>query len=1216
MPRSRINDWKAKTAIVSAAVIGLLKEFSVNLVANTSPFSKWLERHQYVVNGLIVVLFLIVIVPLFLKTPKGPASELTPEELEHRRRSLAQATQRWARSLLRQPLYRASRLDVVFADMPCSVDTDDLITLCYQEVDREPTPLPPETRLVDLYRVHNNLLVLGAAGSGKSTLLAELALSSLDELALSGFQTVPVFFNLSSWSPHAKSFDEWLIAQFNQPTYGIKSGEAEQLIRSKPLLLLLDGLDEVQSNYRNECVKFINNFRANNGIHHVVVSSQLKVYKTLEIELNLTKAVSIQSLPEATIRRYLSEGGVPLAPLLKIWDGDPTVRELLSTPLMLNIAFTAIQKGTSSQILATGSLEERRDALLANFVERMLQPRKQADHHDDARKGLFGWHDPRDRDHADTEVDTFNQPRTIHWLSWLASTLKKNNKPVFYLEDLQFAWLPTRRQQLLTKAAAAIFFGIVFTLFLSLGFGVVSKIGQSDWLAVILTDVPRVLLISSVVGLLLGTVLTLLELRPVEAPRFRLAKLKSSFSRAMRSGLKIGLIGGVTFGIALMVGVALGGQRQIEVFGWMFLGGFLVFGLLMGLIVGLISWITTEDVEIRKEPNQGTHNSLRSAGIAFLAGACFGLLGAQLGDDKFERLSLGLTYGLFGAFLAGLFGGGAFVIKYWIVRIALWVNGLAPLQYVRFLKSSQQHSFLWQNGGGYVFLHGLLRDYLASINLLDERDASRSTALLLAAGVSSGHPEPWQRFAKANAVLRARRERILVSCLVVAVLLGTATLSSYFRARHRAAVSKMNGGNASFAYGDEFTASLEYNDAYALDSQYAQAQERDAVVRGDDYAKKTDSSHAIAEYKRAIEMDPDDSKAHYQLVKAYESKSDRDSAIAELRNVIKLKPKDASLYNELGDLFAAKYQYQPALDQYRKAVALKHDDVEFHQNLVGMMILTWQYDAALAEANDLLTLKPNDAQILYGYGWLLFLRGRDEASIAAMRRALLLDPAFAQAHNDLGYVLNLRAQYGEAVEELQKAILYNPDLSLAHVNLGFALDQEGQHRSAMIEYTIAQTAYRKTLAADPNDAEAHLGLAFIASRQDHYHLAWLEFLKSTTNPYVLNDSNVQRELSFGLAINKFYDPAISYAEEILKKVPDDPDVLQIVAFSLARKGDLADALDKYDRASRADPTNSVIHLQTAQVLARLGRAQDAQQERSEAYRLNPDLKRYSYRSIF
>jgi len=1209
MPRSRLNDWKV-------AVSGLLVAFLIGVLASAVPISDLLKKHPYIFSGLVVAAVSVVIFLALWIHPKDSGSELRPEYLENRRRHLAKATQRLAKSLLEQPLYRASRLDVVFTDMPYSVDTDDLITLYYQEVDRETTPIPPETRLVDLYKDHVNLLVLGAAGSGKSTLLAELALSSYDERAHTDFQTFPVFFNLSSWSTHTKSFDEWLITQFHQPTYGIPPNVAEQLIKSTPLLLLLDGLDEVKGEYRNACVESINGFLATNGIHHVVVSCQLKPYENLKIELKPTRAIGIKSLPEVTIRRYLSEGGAPLAPLSEIWDADATVRELLSTPLMLNIAFMAIQKGTSSQIFTTGSLEERRDALLANFVMRMLQPRKQADNHGDSRKRLFDWHEPQDRNHPDIDVDRFNQPQTIHWLAWLASTLKKNNKPVFYLEDLQFGWLPTRRQQLLTKAAAAILFAIVFTLFFSLGFGFVSQIGKFDWLANALTDLPRVILVSSVVGLILGVFLASWDLRPVEAPRFRLAKLKSSFFIAIRSGLRIGVIGGVTFGIAMMVSLAFQGQRRMEVYGWTFLAGFLGFGLLIGLIVGLISWITTEDVVVRKEPNQGTRNSLRSAGIAALSAAvCFGILGAQLGDDKFEKLSIGLTYALFGAFLAGIFGGGAFIIKNWVVRVALWVNGRAPFQYVQFLKSSYRHSFLWQAGGGYVFLHGLIRDYLASINLSDELDPSPSTVLLLAAAAPSVHPERWQGFAKAQSILRARRERLLGSGLVVALMLGTASLWPYYMARHRAAVLAMKNGDSLFAKND-FFASVEYNNADELDHQFFQEQERDVVARGDTYSKKTDLTPAIAEYKRAIEMDPNDWKAHYQLAKAYETKYDRNSAIAELQYVIKLKPNDAGPYKELGDLFAAEYQYQPAINQYRKAVALKPDNVEFHQNLTEMMNITWQYDAALVEANVLLTLRPNDAKILRDYGWLLFLRGRDEASIAAMRRALSLDPAFAQAHNDLGYILNLRAQYGAAVEELQKAILYNPDLSWAHVNLAFALDQEAQHRSAMLEYSKAQTAYRKILAANPNDPAAHLGLAFIASRQKNYHLAWIEYSLSESDVYALLDSNVRREVSYGLAMNKYYDPAISFAEDILNKVPDNPDVLQILGFSLARKGDLAGALDKYDRASRVDPTNSVIHLQKAQVLTSLGRAQDAQQERSVAYRLNPDLRRYPYRSVF
>jgi hypothetical protein len=83
---------------------------------------------------------------------------------------------------------------------------------------------------------------------------------------------------------------------------------------------------------------------------------------------------------------------------------------------------------------------------------------------------------------------------------------------------------------------------------------------------------------------------------------------------------------------------------------------------------------------------------------------------AQPGKDLFAALAVGLTIGLTVAFV---FGGQA-CLSHYALRMVLWRIGAMPLDTVRFLDYASERIFLRKVGGGYIFVHRLLQDYLAA----------------------------------------------------------------------------------------------------------------------------------------------------------------------------------------------------------------------------------------------------------------------------------------------------------------------------------------------------------------------------------------------------------------------------------------------------------------------------------------------------------------------
>jgi hypothetical protein len=97
-----------------------------------------------------------------------------------------------------------------------------------------------------------------------------------------------------------------------------------------------------------------------------------------------------------------------------------------------------------------------------------------------------------------------------------------------------------------------------------------------------------------------------------------------------------------------------------------------------------------------------------------------GVIGGVMGGVS-EGLIFGLSFGLmvglifslsFGL-MVGLRNGGVACIQHFILRLILYRNGYIPWNYAQFLDYATDRLFLQRVGGGYRFMHDLLRQHFA-----------------------------------------------------------------------------------------------------------------------------------------------------------------------------------------------------------------------------------------------------------------------------------------------------------------------------------------------------------------------------------------------------------------------------------------------------------------------------------------------------------------------
>ncbi|MBO0800809.1 MAG: tetratricopeptide repeat protein, partial [Blastocatellia bacterium] len=229
---------------------------------------------------------------------------------------------------------------------------------------------------------------------------------------------------------------------------------------------------------------------------------------------------------------------------------------------------------------------------------------------------------------------------------------------------------------------------------------------------------------------------------------------------------------------------------------------------------------------------------------------------------------------------------------------------------------------------------------------------------------------------------------------------------------------------------------------------------------------------AIAEFRRATEIEPKLAPAFVNLGQAYMEKRDYGDAIAPLKRALELNQDLAGARQLLGyALLAAGYAAEaiPYLEQVNEQGALGIAQLE-----------TGRLPEAVSNLQAALAKRPNDPDLLYYLGRASGLLSKDvtDALISAYpgsfrahqalgenyfalrrlpeaekeyREALRLRPEVPGLHLALGQVYAIGAQWVKAEEEFRAEAGLQPGSSEAAYRLGSALLQQGKSQAAQAE---------------------------------------------------------------------------------------------------------------------------------------------------------------------
>ena len=191
--------------------------------------------------------------------------------------------------------------------------------------------------------------------------------------------------------------------------------------------------------------------------------------------------------------------------------------------------------------------------------------------------------------------------------------------------------------------------------------------------------------------------------------------------------------------------------------------------------------------------------------------------------------------------------------------------------------------------------------------------------------------------------------------------------------------------------------------------------------------KKWDEAIAVFTKIIRLEKAPErKANAYNERGNAYSLKEAYDRAIADFDKAIALNPQAAAAYRHRGLAYLAKRNHGHAIADFDKAIALNPQATAAYSDRGLAYLAKRNHGHAIADCDKAIALNPQDAAAYSVRGVAYWVKGSHGRAIADFDKAIKLNPQDAAAYSARGIAHRVKGAYGRAIADFDKAIKLNP----------------------------------------------------------------------------------------------------------------------------------------------------------------------------------------------
>src|SRR5438093_214412 len=215
---------------------------------------------------------------------------------------------------------------------------------------------------------------------------------------------------------------------------------------------------------------------------------------------------------------------------------------------------------------------------------------------------------------------------------------------------------------------------------------------------------------------------------------------------------------------------------------------------------------------------------------------------------------------------------------------------------------------------------------------------------------------------------------------------------------------------------------------------------------------------------------------HFSKARLLDDQGQPSQAIDEYKKALELEPNNSEILSEMAESYLRNNRLREAVDAAQKAIQADRDNVEAHKLLTTVYLQVIgranaqqppsaeTINNAIHEFEEIVRIDPTERQSFLMLGRLFQIKGDRAKATEIYKKFLGVEPGSEEGVTALAKLQMDAGNYKEAVELLEEFVKQRPDSDGALQTLGEAY-------SDMNEYGKAADAYKRAAQLDPDDVE-------------------------------------------------------------------------------------------------------------------------------------------------